>query len=335
MSGSVSQIRIGTHNGTFHCDEALACYLLKLLPRYKDATIVRTRDQSILDTCDIVVDVGGQYDPATNRYDHHMRDFNETVGTVIKKPGHNWDIKLSSAGLIYCHFGIEILREMLPKETSNEDIENVFKKVYDSLIKEVDAVDNGIPMYDGEPVYSINTGLSARVNRLNPEWNSSGVNIDEQFAKAMALTGEEFTCFVHSAANVWLPARRIVEDAVDKRFEVDPSGEIIALEQYIPWAHHLYAIEEEQNINPSIKYAILKDTNSYRVRAVPVQYGSFVCRIFLPEPWAGLRDTALEEASGIKGTIFVHTVRFIGGHVTKNGAIAMARKSLEIAKSNC
>lgn len=26
---------IGTHDGTFHCDEALACYLLKRLPQYK------------------------------------------------------------------------------------------------------------------------------------------------------------------------------------------------------------------------------------------------------------------------------------------------------------
>ena len=27
-------VTIGTHNGTFHADEALACYLLKLLPEY-------------------------------------------------------------------------------------------------------------------------------------------------------------------------------------------------------------------------------------------------------------------------------------------------------------
>lgn len=27
--------RIGTHDGTFHCDEALACFLLRLLPRYR------------------------------------------------------------------------------------------------------------------------------------------------------------------------------------------------------------------------------------------------------------------------------------------------------------
>ena len=66
-------VTIGTHNGTFHCDEVLACYMLKLLPDYKDAAIVRTRDPALLKECDIVVDVGGEYDPATHRYDHHQR----------------------------------------------------------------------------------------------------------------------------------------------------------------------------------------------------------------------------------------------------------------------
>lgn len=28
-------VKIGTHNGTFHCDEVLACYLLRQLPEYK------------------------------------------------------------------------------------------------------------------------------------------------------------------------------------------------------------------------------------------------------------------------------------------------------------
>lgn len=65
--------KIGTHNGTFHCDEALACYMLKTLPEYQSAEIIRTRDGKLLDTCDIVVDVGGIYDHSKNRYDHHQR----------------------------------------------------------------------------------------------------------------------------------------------------------------------------------------------------------------------------------------------------------------------
>ena len=28
---------IGTHSGKFNCDEALACYMLKVLPEYKNA----------------------------------------------------------------------------------------------------------------------------------------------------------------------------------------------------------------------------------------------------------------------------------------------------------
>ena len=65
--------RIGTHNGTFHCDEALACFMLKQLPEYKHANIVRTRNKEELSECDVVVDVGGVYDPQNHRYDHHQR----------------------------------------------------------------------------------------------------------------------------------------------------------------------------------------------------------------------------------------------------------------------
>lgn len=65
--------KIGTHNGTFHCDEALACLMLKQLPEYKYADIVRTRNPEELSKCDVVVDVGGVYDADKHRYDHHQR----------------------------------------------------------------------------------------------------------------------------------------------------------------------------------------------------------------------------------------------------------------------
>lgn len=55
--------KIGTHSGTFHCDEALGCFLLKQTQTFKDAEIVRTRDESVLSELDIVIDVGGKYDP--------------------------------------------------------------------------------------------------------------------------------------------------------------------------------------------------------------------------------------------------------------------------------
>lgn len=39
----------------------------------QDAEVVRTRDPERLAECDVVVDVGGEYDPERHRYDHHQR----------------------------------------------------------------------------------------------------------------------------------------------------------------------------------------------------------------------------------------------------------------------
>lgn len=39
----------------------------------QDAEIIRTRDLTQLAECDIVVDVGGEFDPKRHRYDHHQR----------------------------------------------------------------------------------------------------------------------------------------------------------------------------------------------------------------------------------------------------------------------
>lgn len=39
--------KIGTHSGCFHCDEALACFMLKQLPIYENAEIIRSRDPEV------------------------------------------------------------------------------------------------------------------------------------------------------------------------------------------------------------------------------------------------------------------------------------------------
>ena len=54
--------------------------------------------------------------------------------------------------------------------------------------------------------------------------------------------------------------------------------------------------------------------------------------MFLPEEWAGLRNEDLDKATGMEDCVFVHSVRFIGGHKTREGVLAMARKALKIGK---
>lgn len=70
----------------------------------------------------------------------------------------------------------------------------VYLFLYEGFVEELDAIDNGIPMYsEGKPRYKISTHLSARVHRLNPEWNAENPeSTDELFYKAMDLVGTEF-----------------------------------------------------------------------------------------------------------------------------------------------
>uniref|UniRef100_G3VSV9 MYG1 exonuclease n=1 Tax=Sarcophilus harrisii TaxID=9305 RepID=G3VSV9_SARHA len=118
--------RIGTHNGTFHCDEALACALLRLLPEYREAEILRTRDPALLATCDVVVDVGGEYDPQRHRYDHHQRSFTESMSSL--RPGKPWQTKLSSAGLVYLHFGQRLLAQLLGTSIDDRIVDTLYDK---------------------------------------------------------------------------------------------------------------------------------------------------------------------------------------------------------------
>jgi len=209
---------IGTHDGTFHCDEVLACYMLKQLPEYRDADIVRTRDATLLDKCDIVVDVGGTFSHETKRYDHHQRSFTDSYHSLV--PGKRWTTKLSSAGLVYVHYGQQIVQAIM-RETalgiSSEQVEEVFDRVYDDFIEEIDAVDNGVAQTDEAPRYRVSTTLSKRVGYLNPRWNEENIDISERFYVAMAMAGAEFRNRIKYYQHGWLPARDLVKKAVDNR----------------------------------------------------------------------------------------------------------------------
>lgn len=324
-----TMVKIGTHNGTFHCDEVLACSMLKQLPQYKDAEIVRSRDPKLLDQCDIVVDVGGVFSPESHRYDHHQRTFNECMNSL--RPEKKWVTKLSSAGLVYLHFGHEILANLLGLPDKDPVTDIIFDKVYENFIEEVDAIDNGINATDEEPRYRISTNLSSRVGGFNPKWNETNADENESFHNALKMVEAEFLDRVNYFKTAWLPARDIVLKAVNSRMEFDSSGEIMCLvEGGAPWKDHLFSIEEELQISPLIKYVLYSDTNgNWRVQCVPVMLGSFDNRLSLPEDWQGLRDEELSEKSGIPGCIFVHASGFIGGHKTYDGALAMAQAGLQ------
>lgn len=305
-SGLARGVTIGTHDGTFHCDECLAVGLLRMVPLFASATVLRTRDPSLLEKCDVVVDVGGVYDSASKRFDHHQRGFEETME---KKR-----TKLSSAGLVYKHYGLEVVKDQV-----------LFDRIYSSFIEHIDGIDNGQEAFysaDGnsaEKAYEVSTTLSSRVGRLNPRWNEKGVDINERFKEAVELCSKEFVDHLTEAKESWLPAREIVAKAV--------GGPVVVLETYCPWQAHLFALEKN---DAESKYVMYEDSKGgWRVQAVPIREGSFTSRLPLPEPWRGLRDDTLSNLVGIPGCIFVHATGFIAGAKTYDAALQLAQKALE------
>ena len=103
--------------------------MLHRTAEFAGAEVTRTRDPEKLAAMDIVVDVGAVYDPATHRYDHHQRGFDETM----KELGRS--VKLSSAGLVYRHWGKEVIAARLGLDTMVGQTQNaVFSKVRRNLL---------------------------------------------------------------------------------------------------------------------------------------------------------------------------------------------------------
>eukprot|EP00889_Picochlorum_renovo_P005363 jgi/Picre1/32393/NNA_007739.t1 len=291
---------IGTHSGTFHCDEALGCFLLLQTEKFAGAEVVRSRDPSLLDTLNVVIDVG-------------------------------------DAGLVYKHFGKEIVRKEMGVSANEEDIQAVYLQVYKSFMEAVDAIDNGVNQYESSqpPRYINNTHLSARVGNLNAQWYESLSDAETmgRFRQAMDMTGSEFMGCLQYQIKSWLPARSYVQEDIRNRKSVDSSGQVVKLSTFVPWKNHIYELEKEMGIEGDIKYVIYNDDKdgSWRIQAVAVAPESFNSRKPLPEEWRGLRDDALSELSGIPGCIFVHASGFIGGNKSLEGVTQMAKVALKEA----
>ncbi|KAK6696987.1 hypothetical protein SNK05_003371 [Fusarium graminearum] len=228
--------------------------MLRRLPTYRDADLVRTRDPAVLATCHTVVDVGGEYDAEKRRFDHHQRGFNTTF------PGR--PTKLSSAGLVFLHFGRAIVAERLGLSEDSPDVDLIYKKLYENFVEALDAHDNGISVYDPAAIAAAGIekrfsegafGLGAVVGRLNPKWNDptpsdpaeAQAAEDAKFNEASSRIGQEFDRDLDNYAASWLPARTIVQEAFNKRKQYDEQGRILILEgQSVPWKDHLYTLED-------------------------------------------------------------------------------------------
>lgn len=304
----MSKIKLVTHNGSFHADDIFACATLSLMleNKGKHFEIIRTRDMEIIGSGDYVFDVGGIYDPELKRFDHH-----QIGGAEARDNG----IPYASFGLVWKHVGLELCG-------GNEEVWNLIDK---KMASPIDAVDNGLdlvaPKYDGIFPY----GGESIFLVYSPTWKEGEKNIDqifiEQATEAKKLLEREIKVAMDDVEgkNIMINAYNKMED---KRIvELDVSfpryllqGTLCRLEECI---YVVYPSAHGKN---------------WKVEAISQNPNTFESRKLFPESWRGLlnNDQNAEEVVGIKGVNFSHKGGFLVVTSSRESAIEVAKKALEI-----
>lgn len=159
------KIRIVTHNGGFHADDVFGVSALLLLLGDKNVEIIRSREQSVIDSADYVLDVGFVYDASLKRFDHHQKE-----GGGKRENG----IPYASFGLIWKYLGVQLC--------GSDEVADIVER---SLVQAIDAYDNGYPLYDlkqsPDKPFLIQDALSV----FEPV-DGEDITLDDQFLKAVS-----------------------------------------------------------------------------------------------------------------------------------------------------
>lgn len=282
---------IATHNGKFHADDVFGVALLRQL--FPQAQVIRTRDQEVLDSADIVLDVGGVYDPKTLRFDHHQ------LSSGARESG----ILYSAFGLLWQHYG---------KEFCGDDA--VWQKIDSRLVTAIDAVDNGQDLYEVSDFGTRPFDISEYLGLLNPIGDDE--DFDSQFEVAVAL-----------ATTVLLRLKAKYEEAIKAQeyflelYAASADPRVVVLDKFVP--HGSIATKQ-----PELLFTVFPGaTGNWTIQTVRPEKSQFGNRKDLPAAWRGLNGQALAEVTGVPDAVFCHKAAFIGAAQSREGAL----KLLELA----
>lgn len=282
---------VGTHDGSFHADEVTACALLVFFDLVDREKIFRTRDTKKFEMCEYVCDVGGVYDPASKRFDHHQSDYSG---------------ELSSAGMVWLYF----------KEQGIVD-ENLYDYYNRNLIAGVDAIDNGrMPQEEMFCTFSqIVTGF------VPAEYDAAAIVQERAFFEALDFVlGHLKRCYNRYIYTLSCK-EKVAKSMSQNSFYLD-------FEEAMPWMDSFFDLGGEEH--PALFVVMPSSNGHWKLRGIPpTMRERMKVRIPQPKEWAGLFEEDLRRVSGIPGAIFCHKGRFISVWETKKDALKALNQILE------
>lgn len=293
--------RMAVHNGIFHADDVFGVALMQSI--YNDLEIIRTRDEELLKTCDIVSDVGN------GKYDHHH------VDKIRRENG----IPYCGFGLLWRDFGISYINAKFPDLSNLKEQQEVAEKVDTILIQQIDAQDNGVDVMTSQvPIMTLCDIIYTFIpTGAGEDEIEKGFFEAVEFAKKILYKITKK--FVDSYENY-----RMIKNELKKQ-NVQQSH-ILVLEKSVPWKDTILELDR----NEDVLYVVYQDvTGSWCTQTVPKEANSFAARKDLPKKWGGLNNDDLSKLTGIENCTFCHPALFICGNKTKEGAISMAKVAVE------
>ena len=278
---------VGIHDGSFHADEVLACSLLVLFGLVDRDKIVRTRDPDKLERCEFVCDVGGVYDPAKKRFDHHQVDY---VGP------------LASAGMVLLY-----LKDQGVMTGHRYDLLNRV------LVWGVDAHDNGQAKLEVGV-----TTFSGVVSNFHPiDYEAPQAEMDRCFGLALEFSLGHLDRLV-KRVEYTERCKVVVKEKMEAR------GEVLVFEESLPWMENFFELGGEGH---PAQFVIMPSGKHWKLRGIPPSMSDRMrVRKPLPEAWAGLHEEELRKITGIPGAIFCHKGRFISIWETQEDALKAFEK---------
>ena len=317
-------MRISVHSGKIHTDECAGVSLLSSYFANKgiSVAVLRTRNPDKFLETDLLLDVGSEYDHERLRYDHHQLNFSE-------KWKESSPTNLSAAGLIWRHYGKEIVEMYLSNNAEQYDyafnytettITELMDTIYEKLIMEIDANDNGVVL----------NGSNLNICEIIDAVNSSEINDDEaqnqNFNRAVALIGNIFDIKFREIISNYFNYQKdldVVRDLVIRNM----GSEYLVLEQNIPT---IFKCLNEIDVQERIRFCIFSGKNEYSIKTRR-RHKKFLplCPILSEEV---LRDK-MKYSSDI---IFIHKASFLAKVRSLDAAKEIVDLSLEaFDKINC
>lgn len=285
-----------THSGSFHPDDVFALAVLQIHLGVENVEIIRSRDKEQIAKADWVIDVGLVYSPEDQRFDHHQK------GAPERENG----IPYAAFGLVWKHFGEELCGSS-----------DIAEKIDQDLVQPIDASDNGIDVCENGCCLMPPYHIFQVIGSFKPVWRSTKTH-DEAFVEAV-----EFARGLLERIIVKQKTKLQMKEFVAEIYNASEDKSVLVFPEYVSTAS---LIEYEE-----VKVIVYPGTeNDWRAGVIPLKEDTFEARANFPADWGALEGEELSKVSGIDGANFCHKKLFLFGADSKEGAIAAAKRAVEI-----